>query len=244
MARKAFKHGLRIGHYWIGAVVGVQLLIWLATGIYFNLTPHEQLKGMQYNVGQPKSVLAVNAELLLPLSSLLTNYPEIEQASLIALADKPLYLLDKQIQRYEYHCQQQILIDAYSGQVISIDQTLAQTLALQTYRGPGQVVQVSLLNAPFDAWPKQCNPLWQISLDDELNTRIYINGINGLLVGHKNDGTDLADWMFKLHFMDYLHQGSFNNPFSWLFSLLMLLSALSGLYWVADNLRLKRYRIK
>lgn len=244
MARKGVKHWLRIGHYWIGAIVGLQLLIWLATGIYFNLTPHEQLKGMQYHLDQPRRTLMVNAEQLQPLSSLLADYADIEQVSLIELAGKPLYLLDKQIQRYEYQCQQQILMDAYSGQVILIDHTLAQTLALQTYRGPGHVVQVSLLNTPFEEWPKQCNPLWQISLDDELNTRIYINGINGLLVGHKNDDTDLADWMFKLHFMDYLHQGSFNNPFSWLFGLLMLLSALSGLYWVVDNLRLKRYKMR
>ncbi|MEI8613432.1 hypothetical protein P4S54_06895 [Shewanella sp. PP-He15 brown] len=80
-------------------------------------------------------------------------------------------------------------------------------------------------------------------MDDDLSTRIYINAVNGELVGHKNDHTDIADLMFKLHFMDYLNQGSFNNPFSWLFGILTLLLSLSGLYWVVENLVLKRYRL-
>ena len=41
---------------------------------------------------------------------------------------------------------------------------------------------------------------------------IYINAVNGELVGHKNDHTDIADLMFKLHFMDYLNQAASTTP--------------------------------
>ena len=109
--------------------------------------------------------------------------------------------------------------------------------------GPGEVVSINKLPLSPE-WPKQCNPMWQVNMTDDLSTRIYINAVNGQLVGHKNQQTELADLMFKLHFMDYFNQGSFNNPFSWLFAVLTLLLSLSGLYWAIENLVLRRYRLR
>lgn len=247
MAIKRFQRWVRVAHYWAGAIVVLQLLIWLGTGIYFNVTPHHKLKGMQYNDGDQNVMQtwpSFDEKQLQPLAALLSDYPSMARVTLVELTGKPVYLLEPQVHRYEYQCQQTILVDAYSAQVILIDSTYAQALALQSYTGPGDIIQTRRLVAPFTEWPKQCNALWQVDMNDELNTRIYINSVNGQLVGHKNDHTDLADLMFKLHFMDYLHQGSFNNPFSWLFGLLMLMSSLSGLYWVIDNVRFKRYRVR
>ncbi|OBT08041.1 peptidase [Shewanella sp. UCD-FRSSP16_17] len=245
MKVKSLRHWLRVGHYWLGVIVSMQLLIWLGTGIYFNITPYEALKGKLYFKTPPqleKQSFSVNE--LLPLASILARVKPVEQVSLISLNQRPVYLLDEQVQRYQHDCKQQTLIDALSGEEVMIDSHLAEQLAKQTYTGNGEVIQTQKLSAPFDEWPKECNPLWQVSINDDLNTRIYINGVNGRLVGHKNDRTDLADLMFKLHFMDYLHQGSFNNPFSWFFGLVMLILSLTGLYWVIENLLMKRYRVR
>ncbi|ARD24012.1 PepSY domain-containing protein [Shewanella japonica] len=245
MKGKALKRWLRVGHYWLGVIVGVQLLIWLGTGIYFNITPHESLKGKLYFKTAPqleKQSFSVNE--LLPLASILARVKSVEQVSLITLNQRAVYVLDEQVQRYPHDCQQQTLIDALSGEKMMIDAHLAEQLAKHTYTGRGKVIQTQKMTAPFDEWPKECNPLWQVSIDDDVSTRIYVNAINGRVVGHKNDQTELADLMFKLHFMDYLHQGSFNNPFSWLFGLMMLTLSLTGLYWVIENMVMKRYRFK
>lgn len=244
---KRIKRAIKIVHYWLGKLVSLQLLIWLITGVYFNLTPHERLKGMEYNHShhleqQQKSPF--NAAELVDIAPLLNRYHPVEKLTLVAVAGKPVYVLDAKVKRYAYQCQQQTLIDAYSGNLINIDATLAQAIALESYMGPGMVTSIKQLSPPIREWPQECNSLWQFEMNDDLTTRIYINAVNGELVGHKNSHTDIADVMFKLHFMDYLNQGSFNNPFSWLFGILTLLLSVSGLYWVLDNVKCKRYSLK
>ncbi|MCL1050164.1 PepSY domain-containing protein [Shewanella abyssi] len=241
---KRMKRWIKVGHYWIGALVSVQLLLWLISGVYFNLIPHDELKGMAYNHSHhtEQNRHKFESQRLLEIAPLLTTRPETESVSLVALAGQPVYRLDAKVQRYGHQCQQQGLIDAYSGKTINIDKPLAMQLASDSYMGPGSISSIEQVAAPHNDWPKQCNPLWLVNMQDDLSTRVYINAVNGELVGHKNDQTDIADFMFKLHFMDYLNQGSFNNPFSWLFGVLTLLLSLSGLYWVAENLMQKRYR--
>ncbi|MGL4612834.1 MAG: PepSY domain-containing protein [Shewanella sp.] len=245
--RKRIKRAIKIVHYWLGTLVSLQLLIWLITGVYFNLTPHERLKGMEYNHShhleqQQKSLF--NAAEIVDVTPLLNRFHPVEKLTLVSVAGKPVYILDAKVKRYAYQRQNQTLIDAYSGNVINIDAKLAQTIALESYMGPGMVTDIQKISPPIREWPQQCNSLWKFDMDDDLATRIYINAVNGELVGHKNSHTDIADFMFKFHFMDYLNQGSFNNPFSWLFGILSLLFSLSGLYWVLDNVICNRYRLK
>ncbi len=245
MQTKSVRRWIRVLHYWLGVIVSLQLLIWLITGVYFNLTPHDELKGMVYNHSHhiAPTALKITPERLLSAEEVLSLFPNntVEQLTLQMLAEQPVYLLDEQVQRYQHECQQQSLRHAYTGQPFVIDKPIAMQLALGSYMGPGEVASINKLTVSPE-WPKQCNPMWQINMADELGTRIYINAVNGQLIGHKNQQTEIADLMFKLHFMDYLNQGSFNNPFSWLFALLTLLLSLSGLYWVIDNLLWKRYR--
>ena len=241
---KVIKRWIKVVHYWLGAIVCLQLLIWLGTGIYFNLTPHDELKGMVYNHShhiEPKQ-LKLDFERLLSAAQVLALVPgkAVEQLKLTTIDKQPVYLLDEQVQRYQHDCLQQSLRHAYTGKPFVIDKQIAMQLAIESYMGPGEVASINKLPLSPE-WPKQCNPMWQVNMADDLSTRIYINAVNGQLVGHKNQQTELADLMFKLHFMDYLNQGCFNNPFSWLFAVLMVLLSLSGLYWVVESLLLRRY---
>ena len=35
-------------HKWLSLLVGLQLLVWLGTGLYFNLMDHQKASGNQY----------------------------------------------------------------------------------------------------------------------------------------------------------------------------------------------------
>ncbi|QIZ77280.1 PepSY domain-containing protein [Ferrimonas lipolytica] len=236
--------GLRWWHRFAGTLVAIQLLLWLLTGIYFNLTPHDQLKGMAYHCGHemPSQKLPLSTFALVEPSQLLASYPNTERVSLTLLAGKPHYLLTHQQRRYLHQCQQQTLLDAQTGAVAHIDKLLAMTLASDTYMGPGTAFAATQVAGQASEWPKQCNLLWRVDFDDALQTRVYLDASSGQLVGHKNSDTDIADWMFRLHFMDYFNQGSFNNPFTWLFSLMSLLLVGSGLLSISDNCQRQRYR--
>ena len=167
MSAKVIKRWVRLLHYWLGAIVSLQLLVWLGTGVYFNLTPHDELKGMSYNHSHHSQPTALKLELerLLSARDILALAPqgEVEQLKLISLAATPVYLLDAKVQRYQHDCQQQTLRHAYTGKPFVINSQLATQLALASYMGPGQVTSIDKLASSAE-WPKQCNPMWQVNM--------------------------------------------------------------------------------
>lgn len=235
---------LRYWHRLAATLVGIQLMIWLATGLYFNLTPHDQLKGMTYRCGHGMAMAPPpdwSALSLAEPAQLLSRYPDTELVVLSELAGKPYYRLVHQRQRYAHLCQQHTLVDAQTGGVATIDEAMALQLAEASYMGPGTAVTAMKVDGADSEWPKQCNRLWRVDFDDDLATRVYLNAVSGELIGHKNDHTLVADWMFRLHFLDYLNRGSFNNPFAWLVALLSLGLLATSLVLLADNWRHGRY---
>ncbi|MFT5789542.1 MAG: hypothetical protein ACI8SJ_001658, partial [Shewanella sp.] len=142
------KRWIKVLHYWAGALVSIQLLLWLISGVYFNLTSHDVLKGMQYNHsghGVQQTAERFDPLKLVEITSLLGDYPPVQSVKLVALAGKPVYVLDRQVKRYKHQCQQQTLLDAYSGTQIQIDKPLAAQLALNSYMGPGDIIDIRRL---------------------------------------------------------------------------------------------------
>lgn len=232
-------------HRVVGTVVGIQLLIWLLTGLYFNLTPNEYVRGITYiKTIAPSGFSSAHLDKSYEPSQLLFQYPNTKQVELLEIANQPYFLLSHKITRYQHECQQQTLISAKSYKEASINKALAIKIAKQSYKGSAVVLSARRYDGAHWEWPKECNSLWRIDFADELNTRVYVRAINGQVVGHKNAYTEISDWMFRLHFLDYFNQGSFNHVFAWFFAGLALLLSLSGLSTIYYNFRNKRYRKK
>ncbi|NKF51186.1 PepSY domain-containing protein [Shewanella sp. WXL01] len=266
VSSRRVKHLNRQLHYLVGAVVALQLVIWLATGLYFNLSDGQARKG---SVNQQAVAHALansqpdKDKLLTPLQAakqlqILTSNPW-STLTLKQIGANSVYVFEHQPSRYIHQCQQQTMLDAATGEPFRLSEIAATNIALASFKGAASLADVSLMQAPIAELPKFCDPLWRITLNHDVKpqlaansapsaasaqTRVYVHSKTGQVIAHKNADSDLADLMFKLHFMDYLNQGSFNNPFSWIFALLALTLSLSGAYWVVENIRLRRYRFR
>ncbi len=219
-------------HKWLSLLVGLQLLIWLGTGLYFNLMDPVEASGNEYRVrvAEPSADLS---QLIEP-KKVLQDFSPAVTLSQISLLSKPYYLLTHNKALYPYFKNQYTLIDAIKGQQVFIDEIMAKQLAIASYNGTGKIVSAIKQSPPFDDRLKEKNPLWRVDFNDEVNTSVYVDAGSGRLAAHSNDDKRFVDIAFMLHFMDYTQEGSFNNVQIIVFAIFTLFFALSGFIWTIE----------
>ncbi|WP_105265127.1 2Fe-2S iron-sulfur cluster-binding protein [Pseudoalteromonas sp. T1lg76] len=233
---------IRSIHKWTSLVVGVQFMLWLGSGFYFNLMDHHKVGGHTYRAHAHDQVQIDSSALVEPRSVLEKAEPSVSLKQ-IALLGQPYYLLTHKRGLYPYFENEYSLFDAYRGNEVSIDAAFATRLAKQSYNGPGSVGEVTLLQPPLEDFPKQKNAAWRVNFNDDIQTSVYIEAGSGRVVGHSDAHKRFADIFFMLHFMDYGNEGSFNNIQIILFAFVTLWLSLSGLIWTLDLIRRGQYKV-
>ena len=225
-------------HKWVSLFVGLQLIIWLGTGLYFKLMDHDKSTG---NIN--RKPIAVTAQLsdfeLFPVAQLQT--PFLQQLTLIWIQNHPYYLAIIEQQAHSYQRQKSILFDASTGQRHQLNEAVVADIAQSSYKGNAEFSSIQLLSPPIDELANQQNKVWRVDVVDEYNTSIYVSNISGRIVSHVTDDKRLRDLMFKLHFMDYGNEGHFNNWQIVLFAILALLLSITGAIWVYQLIMQKGY---
>ncbi|MPY23813.1 2Fe-2S iron-sulfur cluster binding domain-containing protein [Shewanella psychropiezotolerans] len=219
-------------HKWLSLLVGLQLLIWLGTGLYFNVMDPLAASGNQYRV----RVTEPSADLtqLVEPKQVLHTFKNSVSLSQISLLAQPYYLLTHDKALYSYFNNDYTLVDALTGKQAFVDETMAKALAIASYKGPGKIVGAVKQGPPFDDRLKEQNILWRIDFDDEINTRVYLDAGSGRLAAHTNDDRRIVDIAFMLHFMDYAEERSFNNVQIIVFAVFTLFFAFTGLIWTIE----------
>jgi Na+-transporting NADH:ubiquinone oxidoreductase subunit F len=230
-------------HKWASIVVGIQFLVWLLSGIYFNLMDATKAAGRTYqahiNYQNP-----LDTERLVEPSMVLLKHQSSVAIELIHILDKPFYQLTHEKGLYSHFKNTYTLVDAYTSQQFLIDEKVAAEIAKRSYNGPGEIAEIKLLEPTIPDFPKQQNPVWQIYFDDVIDTNVFIETNSGRIVGHSDEHKRLADIFFMLHFMDYGNNGSFNNIQNMFLAIAALWLTLSGFMWTI-HLGLKgKYKIR
>ena len=208
-------------HKWLGLIVGLQLLIWVVTGLAFNLIDERFFDANPYRTthkaASPNTSLA-------PTASLLQQYQAegIIELKLTSVLERGVYALTT--------TQQTRWFWADSLQPLSLNDAEILAIAKQSYSGPGELSAPQILTdeTPFDA----SGPVAMLTAADEVGTRIYIDTASGAVLAHQNRQSALKDLLFMLHFMDYAPNNgiNFNNLLAQLVSIAVLLLGLSGIY--------------
>lgn len=230
-------------HKWASLIVGIQFLLWLVSGIYFNLMDHDKAGGHQYRAHMHQTVEVNKKELVEP-SIILAKASPATSIKVINLLDEFYYLVNHEKGLYANFANRYSLYHAYTSERINIDDNFVRSLAEKSYNGPGEIVSVKYIEGKIDDFPKQKNPSWQVNFNDEVNTSVYIEAESGRIVGHSDDDKRLAGIFFMLHFMDYANEGSFNNIAIIVFAFITLWLSTTGLIWTVDLAMRGQYKIK
>ena len=201
-------------HKWIGLLIGLQLVLWMCSGLVMSLLDSEQVSGREFRAPPqskrlwPEDVLSVNNVLARTTTS-------VQSISTAWLHNQPIYRLvgEKGI----------AMIDATDGKVIELSSDLAQRLAAASYRGPGRPGQAELVEPSLETRAHK-GKVWRIDFSDANDTTVYLSQQGDVLV-HRNRTWRLFDIFWMLHIMDYYERKDFNN-------VLVVSTAVGGL-WLA-----------
>ena len=242
-------------HKWLSLIVGIQLLIWLGTGLYFNLMDSSLASGNEYrkrvdqsiisykkiNPNKSVSVLDNNStdnsgssRTIIPLSKIISPIPQ--QVQLLWILQQPYYHFVYEKGAHSYQKRGSTLYDALTGRVVSLSSSQIKRIAKASYSGPGTVQEPKLQTPPFSDYAAQQNPMWQVQVNDKNNTSIYLDAVTGRVIRHVNDDSRLKALMLKLHFMDYGNSGGFNHWIIVLFAVVTLMLSMTGIVWLIEQI--------
>lgn len=214
-------------HRWTGLILVVQVVLWLGSGLYFALTGHQGMSGHQYMAPHAAPPVLKRGASQLGFAGLYHRYPSAQTIQLRNVDGQGQYKITLP--------NQTLYLRASDGAPWQTGKATALALARDSYTGPGDVADIDAITHS-DELPGWQGNGFRIRMNDDLNTRIYVNAATSEVMEHRNTPWTLADWAFRLHFMDYSGGRSFNHLLIWSAGLLALWFSLSGLILLGRNI--------
>lgn len=229
-------HRARRIHRCLGVVIGAQFLLWTAGGLYFSWTDLDAVHGD--HLLRPAPTVPADAPLVSvapALSSLRsrTNVRSITSIDVAMVVGAPTYRVAYVEDSAGVAVPRRLLVDAVSGEVrppLSHDEALE--VARAAYTGTSPMRNVAYLAAgaagSHHEYREQPLPAWAVRFGDSEGATVYVPSEFGQVHRVRNNRWRRFDALWMLHTMDYQGRDDFNNLVLRAFSLLGLVTVLSG----------------
>ncbi len=198
-------------HRWLGWLIGVQVLVWVAGGVVFSLVPFTPWVKGGDAVRAPVVVLPAGwAERVAPALQQAARVGDVMALAAVATPQGPAL-------RVSYHGNHTpVIVPADGAAFMPPDEAAVRRFAASLYKGQGTVLAVErLASVParlgIVAETGGRADLWRVRFDDALATRIYLNGPTGEFVTSRNEAWVWYDFFWRLHIMDYAQGEDFNG---------------------------------
>ncbi|CAN0594390.1 unnamed protein product, partial [Laminaria digitata] len=169
---------VRQAHKWIALILGIQLTLWMLSGLGMAILPHSKVLGdhrMAERAAPAPLLNAATGQIGLPAAVHGTDVQQVRLRILNGLVIYDTVTSDGSV-----------LSDAVTGAPVIVDQGLATQIALADYAGPGDVVSVRHMLETTLEFRNHQAPAWRIDFDDPERTTIYVSGYNGQILERRN----------------------------------------------------------
>jgi len=177
-------------HLWGGVIVGVQIILWVASGLVMVARPLDEVRGTTLRRDPPALTMPAG----LPALS------GVQKLELGQLLGRPVWkLTDGQGKR---------LIDAATGRPIAVTAGQAEAIARAgtSLTGPASVTAVSSAN-PASDWRETAG--WRVEFGDD--TRVYVTA-QGDIGAIRTPWWRFYDLFWGLHIMDWQDRENSHGP--------------------------------
>jgi hypothetical protein len=202
-------------HIWLGWLVGVPIVMWLATGLFMVSRPIEEVRGEHLRRTLPHTALVI------PGSTLAAPDAELKEMRVTmqdGLAVAILTGLDGTVRRVDF---------ATGAALPALDAAAARALVAERITGGEAVERVTLFPAektPFDF--RRPLAVWQVTLAD--GTNVYVGRDTGEIEAVRTRWWRAFDLAWGLHIMDLSQREDTSHPVLILFAGLGLTGAVIG----------------
>jgi hypothetical protein len=218
--RKPLSFWLRKIHKWVGLVIGIQVVLWAASGAGMALLDMETVTGGPTRDAAAPPLPAPGA--WSRVAAMLGDEP-IEEVRLRALPTGHAYQVTG-INGVR-------LFDASTGAPVVVGAALASAIAEAGHPDGLAPARVTALDrVPLAARGHEL-PLWQADFADPAGSRYFVSGATGELLERRNRIHRIWDVLWMLHTMDYAKRTSFNHPLIVVAAIAMAWLAVTG-FWL------------
>jgi hypothetical protein len=219
---------IRKAHRYLGLFLGFQFLFWTISGLYFSWTDLDEIHGDHFKK-EKKQVSFTN---LININDLEFDEP-IKTFELREIADLPYYFINDSI-----------LFNAYNGNIkdsISVEEAIkiSNKNILDIYK-------ISSVNKIYEVgnhheYRGKPLPAFVISYEGAEKLKSYVSIIDGKFQTVRHRDWRWFDFLWMTHTMDYETRDDFNNKLIRAFSLLGLITVMSGfLLWFISSKTVRR----
>ena len=203
-------------HIWLGWLVGVPIMMWLASGLFMTLKPLPEVRGEHLRLeAEAPQPLVIEGSLLATQDA---NIKDMRLAMQDGRAVAIVTSLDGQTSRFDYK----------TGEPIpALDASAARALVAEKIIGGKEVQSVTFFSAqdvPFDF--RRPLPVWRVALED--GTYVYVGRDTGQIEAVRTRWWRWFDVAWGLHIMDLSEREDNSHPILIGFAALALVSALIG----------------
>ena len=203
---------IRSFHKYLSLIISVQLLLWTISGIYFAFNKIELVRGEQYIIEDNPSALDIES---LNISS---NTKGIEVFK----------RLNQWIVKVEMNAGFKYQ-DLFGNEVYELSPNQAiEVVKLKTTLSPIDVIKINESSARSEFRGRSL-PIYKIKTDSSDDTNVYVDVMSGKIVAIRSDSWRVWDFLWGAHIIDYRQRDNINNILLKIFSILALLSSLSGI---------------
>lgn len=207
------KLSIRNIHKYLSFFISLQLLLWTISGIYFSFNKIELVRGEQYRLPSSFS---------LNLDQLKGNFENISNFDVVNRVDQQILIIsDPSGRKY---------LDSNGNPVSMLTVEQAKlTVKENSILNPIDVFLIDQDRNGSEYRGREL-PLYQVlSLNkDQKSINVYVNPYSGKIVAIRSMQWKIWDLMWGFHIMDWQTRDNINNFLLKVFSILALISSVSG----------------
>ncbi|MBL8547941.1 MAG: hypothetical protein JNL81_15865 [Hyphomonadaceae bacterium] len=204
-------------HKWLALIVGVQVLFWVGSGLFFSLFPIERVRS-EHRIAEvhaaPLSEPVRDVSALLPEAPTRVTYERDVLGDAVAVAEFPE--------------RRPILIDLNDWRVVSPLSAEAAAQIAQAYTSGSPRVRERRLVTEETPEYRGPLPAWRIAFDDGEGLAVYVAADTARVTARRSDLWRVYDALWALHIMDWRDHENFNSGLLILTSFTALIVVLAG----------------
>ena len=227
-------------HRWVGIIIGIQVLLWIAGGLYMSAVPLEWVHGKPLIDRAP---IEFERDQLTSIKTLpVIDISAVQSIEWVGRLGQPILRVTAVSNLDSYYM---FSADKWQ-QLAPLDQEAITEFAGSLYVGDGSLRSVQWLEkAPPEA-SGIAHPVYRVDFDDWINTTFYIHPMTADVLKVRSDLWRLFDIFWMLHIMDYDERSDFNNPLLIISAVIALFFTVTGMslvfYWAQRSLRKRVHR--
>ena len=208
-------------HKWVGLLIGIQVLLWLLSGLMLSLLDPTKVSGEQWALESSHAPQTIHDGKLLEPNELTAE--QLDGALSISLEVRR----GQQVYRIR-RSESTSLVNASDGSVIVTDEQDARVLAQQDFTGNGEITSIESGAAPDMETRNSTGAYWRVNFSDKAHTSIYISESTGDILERRNSHWRVFDFFWMLHIMDYSGHEDINNALIIIVALIAIWLGVSG----------------